>query len=414
MLGHDKPEGKMTVLTPESQKLKDAIESGKCKMLDSIFSPLTRRLIKKFASDGVDMTDLWIRTPQFWTCPGCGREKEQIVRLNAKNQLMCRLVEHHDHMKDLLLERFRNISASLKIVVADEKAERFAKRSVSMVSSYDNTVICEDCNAADGKAKKIVPTHIKYSYSSNEIRQFIYPRANQPHEINIEVANRIWGENKKTFALRLRIIERIAQIAATNEHWYQEVDRRLHSDTIISVSEGTLREYGIYLLPYYELRGETQNIDRDYSAWRKKKPGKTILPTEGEVNHAAKVTSAVHWRLVGDDWQCPVCKRKKHEIVRKNNKSEWSFSLSTKWYKDTSEVLGKKRHTICNDCGWVAERLAEEANMKAGSNISHYSSWIELDDIATVIIPNSNVRHEIKNKDADLVVSSLISIMQNA
>ena len=80
----------MTITSPEIQKLKEAIENGKCLLLDSITSPLTRRLTTKFGAEGVDMTDLWVRTPQFWACPGCGRNKEHIVRLNSKKQLMCR------------------------------------------------------------------------------------------------------------------------------------------------------------------------------------------------------------------------------------------------------------------------------------------------------------------------------------
>lgn len=317
-------------------------------------------------------------------------------------------------MKDLLLERFRDISASQQIVVADETAERFAKRSASMVSSYDNTVICDDCNAADAKAKKLTGAHAKFSYSANEIRELIISKPNQSHEVDKDVAVRIWKENEPTFALRLKIIDRIASIAATDTHWFQQVDWRCRPEEVIRTSQGILREYGLYSLPYHALRGETQSVERDYSAWRKKKPEKVIIPTEGEVNHAAKVTSVAHWKKVEDDWRCPVCQRIKHETVRKNNKMEWSFTLSDKWYRDTSEDRGKKRHVICNDCGWVAQRLAEEAVKTVGTDTGAYSSWIELDDIASVIIPRANARHIIKNEEADLVVSSLVATIRNA
>jgi hypothetical protein len=132
---------------------------------------------------------------------------------------MCRLVEHHDHMKDLLLRKFQSISASLQRVLADEAAEDFAKRSAPMVSAYDNTVICNDCNNADTAAKKLVKAHSSFSFSPQEILAFVIAAPNAEHRIDQAVATRIWEENRSTFELRVKIVERIAEIAAKNEHW---------------------------------------------------------------------------------------------------------------------------------------------------------------------------------------------------
>ena len=170
------------------------IANGKRKDIDGIMSPLTQRLLIKLGATGVDMSEYWIRTPQNWICPACGRSKEELARKNSHNQLMCKLVSHHDHMQDLLLERFRSISASLAKVVADEVAERFAKRSASMVASYDNTLICQDCNAADASAKKAAMTHSKFSYSPQEIRRIVVPKSHCSHEINASVAVEIWEQ----------------------------------------------------------------------------------------------------------------------------------------------------------------------------------------------------------------------------
>lgn len=92
-----------------------------------------------------------------------------------------------------------------------------------MISAYDNAIICDDCNTADPKAKGAVGTHRDFSYSPQEIKRFVRPRPNVPHEIDVEEAARIWQANEETFALRLKIVERIAGIAATNTHWYQEL-----------------------------------------------------------------------------------------------------------------------------------------------------------------------------------------------
>lgn len=88
----------------ERNLLKD-VETGHIE-LDGVMSPLTRLLATRFSTEGVDMDQLWAYTPMDWACPACGRTKEAIARPNKNNQLMCRLVDHHDHMKDLLEKVF--------------------------------------------------------------------------------------------------------------------------------------------------------------------------------------------------------------------------------------------------------------------------------------------------------------------
>ncbi|WP_246089440.1 hypothetical protein [Paraburkholderia guartelaensis] len=182
--------------------------------LDGVMSPLTKTLMERFGTKSVDMTFGWACTPMDWSCPACGRTKPEIVRVNSKGHLMCRLVEHHDHMKDLVKAEFERQCKQQERVIADEFAKRFASRAAPMVSAYDNAMICDDCNSADPTAKSAVGTHKDFSYSPQEIRRFVRPRPNMPHAIDTEAAAGIWREHEHTFALRLKIIERIANIAA--------------------------------------------------------------------------------------------------------------------------------------------------------------------------------------------------------
>jgi hypothetical protein len=129
-------ENTMTATSSEDTLIAD-ITSGKFKHIDGMFSPLTKRLIQEHGAADADITQFWIMTPQDWCCPVCKRSKGDIVRKDKNNRLICRLVEHHDHMNDILVKRFTAISATLKCgVVADDAAERFAKRSSAMVSAY--------------------------------------------------------------------------------------------------------------------------------------------------------------------------------------------------------------------------------------------------------------------------------------
>lgn len=203
-------------------------------LFDGVMSLQSQKLKDAFGASGFNMTQLWALTPQTWVCPCCNRSKPEIVRVDKNNELSCWIVDHHDHMQELLKKRFFEISSSLNEIVADRDAEDFAKRSSSMVSSFDNVAVCGDCNNVDAKAKKLVRAHPYFSFSPFEIKEFVIARPNLPHEINTQVAQRIWNEHIDTFKLRLKIVDRIAQIAATNQHWFQKVSITLQPDYFYS------------------------------------------------------------------------------------------------------------------------------------------------------------------------------------
>ncbi len=88
-------------------KLIASLEHGEFSLLDGIMSAQTKALASALGTDGTDMSSLWAMTRQDWSCPACERHKTQIARPNKNNQLMCRLVAHHDHMQELLKKNFK-------------------------------------------------------------------------------------------------------------------------------------------------------------------------------------------------------------------------------------------------------------------------------------------------------------------
>lgn len=378
--------------------------------LDGVMSPLTRELAERFGAEAIDMTLAWAWTPMDWICPACGRSKPEIVRLNGNGHLMCRLVEHHDHMKDLVKAEFERQCKSKKVIVADETAKRFASRASQMVSAYDNAIICDDCNAADPAAKRMVGTEKDFSYSPQEIRQFVRPRPNLPHEIDQDEAARIWHGNIETFKLRLKIVERIASIAATNTHWYQELPISQRAETVYNHAEYFDRTSGAPGA-IYELAGDKRREpSADLSSWRRvihKPPHQR--PRSEDVDYLAKVTFAKNWNSVADSWRCPACDRGKHETVRKSNKGDWTFLLSDRSFYAPGERYNGKRATVCGDCGLLASQLGKEACLAAGvPNESNYAQFLSVSEISLVVRPQAHGRHNVKNDVADELVVRLI------
>ncbi|ARL21174.1 hypothetical protein [Burkholderia pseudomallei] len=391
------------------QRFFDLVASGSVS-LDGVMSPLTRALAERFGAESVDMTFGWACTPMEWTCPACGRSKPEIVRLNTNGHLMCRLVEHHDHMKDLVKAEFERQCKAQKVIVADEFARRFAARASQMVSAYDNAIICDDCNAADPMAKAAVGTHKDFSFSPQEIRRFVRPRPNAPHEIDVEEATRIWHGHEQTFALRLKIVERIAHIAATNTHWYQELPYSQRAESVYQHAEFMQSSYGVPGA-IYELAGDKRRPPpEDVSAWRRvvhKRP--SVRPRPEDVDYLAKVSFAKDWNKVDDAWRCPTCDRRKVETVRKSNKGDWSFVLSDRSFYAPGERYDCKRAVVCGDCGLLASQLGKEACLMAGAvTASNYARFLLVSDIALVVRPQPHGRHNVKNDLADELVLRLV------
>ena len=391
------------------QRFLDLVASGSVS-LDGVMSPLTRALAERFGAESVDMTFGWACTPMEWTCPACGRSKPEIVRLNTNGHLMCRLVEHHDHMKDLVKAEFERQCKAQKVIVADEFAKRFAARASQMVSAYDNAIICDDCNAADPMAKAAVGTHKDFSFSPQEIRRFVRPRPNVPHEIDVEEATRIWHGHEQTFALRLKIVERIAHIAATNTHWYQELPYSQRAESVYQHAEFMQSSYGVPGA-IYELAGDKRRPPpEDVSAWRRvvhKRP--SVRPRPEDVDYLAKVSFAKDWNKVDDAWRCPTCDRRKVETVRKSNKGDWSFVLSDRSFYAPGERYDSKRAVVCGDCGLLASQLGKEACLMAGAvTASNYAQFLLVSDIALVVRPQPHGRHNVKNDVADELVLRLV------
>ena len=397
-----------STIYPEDEALLRSIESGSS-ALDGVMSPLTKAMVKNYGCTGVDMDTLWAYTPTSWKCPSCQRSKVQIARPNKNGDLMCRLVEHHDHMKDLLLRKFQSISASMERVLADEAAEGFAKRSAPMVSAYDNTVICNDCNNADAAAKKLVRAHASFSFSPQEILEFVITVSGAEHRIDHAIAARIWEQNRSTFELRMKIVERIAEIAARNEHWYQSMPVQAHPVYVRKMAESTAQfrraPHALKVL----CGPPRQQPQKGLSDWRRKPvQDRPRVPTSGEIEHVAKVTSKKKWDLVPDDWHCPSCKRSKRQIVRPTKQSSWAFPIAQKLYRDASNERGCSTQVACDDCGNAAIAIVKEAVRIADVEVEAYTRQVGLHELADIIRARPHSSHRFDDDASDALVRKLV------
>lgn len=132
--------------------------------------------------DGAHCHGIYKTLSDDWACPGCRRSKFQILRWTMLFPKLPSRREgwaggyhsHHDHGADEVL------GSALE---NPRSAPRFARE-----------VICEQCNAADAAAKRKLALPSRFSFSPSEIRTFVRPTAHGFHEVDYEMAHRMYQQ----------------------------------------------------------------------------------------------------------------------------------------------------------------------------------------------------------------------------
>lgn len=132
------------------------------------------------AYDGAHCSTLWERLPEDWLCPACRRSKFEIMRWTKRWKpitkepffgWMAGLHTHHDHREDC-----------------------HGGFWIPRPARFRETVICDQCNAADGRAKKKLGLPEPFSYSPEEIGQFVTATPHERHSINFPKAQGIYSK----------------------------------------------------------------------------------------------------------------------------------------------------------------------------------------------------------------------------
>ena len=95
-----------------------------------------------------------------WFCPSCKRKKHQILR-DKGGKKVGGLHRHHDH------------------------AVEWDERNEADKTSFQEVIICDQCNHAEGMVKKMYPGVIPdvFSFSPEQIGEFILAKPNRQHRI---------------------------------------------------------------------------------------------------------------------------------------------------------------------------------------------------------------------------------------
>lgn len=131
--------------------------------------------------DGAHCKLLYSKVGTHWRCPCCNRSRFELLRWtmlypkrpDRHEGWAVGLHTHHDHGRDV-------------------RPGQIGLGAIRRISSFESVVICEQCNSADGTAKKRLCLPANFTFSPSEIREFVYPTPHGKHLIRYDVTQSIF------------------------------------------------------------------------------------------------------------------------------------------------------------------------------------------------------------------------------
>lgn len=377
---------------------------------DGAWHSQTVAICAAFGGEKLDLDANWASQPPYFVCPGCGRSKPQLAKITKAGVILCRLDEHHDHLTDRIQSEMRALLGPEWARQISEDAGHIGHACSDLVRRFTPSMVCVDCNTADGLAKTRIPEiHAAFSFSPDEIGRFIAVQPNREHEVDFESAKRVWLEVKASFEDRLELADllktrlaagRLSQIRGNVPPPGSSSPPRLRPLYFMHSQVG--RTPGAYEVISAELSSfEARSISRAAVATQSSKRRKPAVEASTDADVAAHDGSgAPHfWHGVTAAWTCTGCNRSRREILRRHRKTRdrWSGRL---WKHEELRVIelpgeapfvdGHEYHLLCGDCVEV-ERGAKLRQ----PGLSDRHAFVRIDDIKAVISPQANGPHVV-------------------
>lgn len=404
----------LTLEIPDLDTAPDEVIEALLRTRDGRWSWQTKAMLAKAGVTRLTLNDAWASTPMSWVCPCCQRDKPSIARLTPSGVLLCQLDYHHDHLQDCAKAIFRQDNPWPEDLEARRQLVQAIDRCRALIERFSTTLVCNDCNAAEGAAKLALKTeiHADFSFSPREIAQFIKAKAGQPHQVDTDRAQQIWRIAQPAFQDLLDFAAVLSERVAQGRHRKEGGPSRSYvrgpTDPEI-VHHLLVAQAGDRYQPY-RLAGQLDARSRSAagagSSIRPKRRAGGKAPSAEEFA-ALDAEQQIYrpWRDAPADWRCVVCERGKLEICRKSNAGRWSASIhevaehavetdaENLGYRLTERgrpiIGGHRLALVCHDCRNV---IAEGKRRSPGMT----DASLTLEDLRAVITAvEPHGRHEV-------------------
>lgn len=381
---------------------------------DGRWSAQTKGLLDHFKTDKLSLNAGWASTWTGWICPCCSKGKLEIARLTKQGVVLCELELHHDHLREAIDHIFRECGA--KELESDNRhALAPARNAVHLlVERFEPTLICSDCNTAEGRMKAELGNMLPrdFSFSPIEIAKFVQAQPNSHPDINAATGRQIWEAVRADYESRVAFAEELANRILAGLHnkerprlqsWKMELDDRdIIASLVRQTSDELLKPCGLGM----DLRVRSCANDSHASSKLSKAKSASMKPTDGNFD-AFDLSQTAHsaWSKAKISWKCATCERDKRQIMRKSNRGIWTATIHDLYdffeEVDPSSIAHRRRggvqatvlsgyrtYQVCQDC-----RLIETEALKISPKAS--TSCLSKEAIRRLVgAPVPNQRHE--------------------
>lgn len=360
---------------------------------DGRWSFQTRKAMERAGAAGLELNANWALTSPGWICPGCGRNKQEIMRLSNDGILLAKLELHHDHLWDKVNRRPQelygpdwksNLAQGVTVVLETIR---------SLVTRFDEALICSDCNSADGTAKRQLEIDGRFSFTATEIREFVHPSPNADHKIDVDAARVLWLAQKESFERRLSLLDvlvhdlvsghlqrRLEGTSPARPQWRWLSEDQLLTEAFRRDATGSEKRQ---MLSGFRAEFLARSCQNDGPSKKRKANDLTSCPTPTDEEYAAYTSpvSPKTWTSTPEDWHCPCCNRLKREIVRKSAQKKWTGSIRSVFqyaelhdddektlrirlfpeFRNERFVGSRWSVDICSDCADIGPRLQQKS-----------------------------------------------------
>jgi len=132
---------------------------------------------------------------------------------------VAKATEHHDHITDFTNSSMRERHGSDWGKRIPSGTGGFLNRIEDFVIGFRPTVVCEDCNNAETRAKGTVMAPKYFSFAPSEIRRFVVPVPHATHKVEVKAAAEVFGVSQLRFEKRIAAAQRLLDDALTGSWW---------------------------------------------------------------------------------------------------------------------------------------------------------------------------------------------------
>jgi rubredoxin len=359
-----------TVNLPDFSEMSDSDLALVLAMQDGPWHPQTKAAAKRFRVTEIELNSNWAEEHCAWRCPICDREKKDIFRITESGALKACLEIHHDHLEDYVKHELR-LSFGAKWSHALSSHNRHLDWiTAALLIRFSETLVCSDCNEVDGRIKsRMSSVDRHFSFSPSEIAACIAPHANASHQIDFEIAKRIWDEAKADFDDRKNLLRMLLDKVEAGGLKREEVglaSPRLGSSMTSShlMNRFASEDISEFLNNAVSTIAKRSVTKADVGKRAKKKRRAVTGPTKEDLAQLVYGNGASKkWDDAPTNWSCPICERTKLEVARRSNSKKWFAGIyeHVEWFGilvgDEPYIDRHERIDVCADCAEVFSEL---------------------------------------------------------